>query len=208
MPHLLELFSGTGSVGKVFEAGGWAVTSVDILPRFGPTLLKSVLDLALSDIQMPVDLMWASPPCTHYSRARTTAKTPRDLEGSDRMVQKCLDLAQELRCPYFMENPHSGMLKGRAVVAGIPFRIVDYCKYADDRFTHRARKRTAIWTNTDWHPQRPLCDHDCGYCDGKRHLDQAQRGFDGCSRHTRDALYAIPPALVEDIFEYANAAQT
>ena len=91
MPHLLELFSGTGSVGKVFEAGGWAVTSVDILPRFGPTLLKSVLDLAWSDIQMPVDFMWASPPCTHYSRARTTAKTPRGLEGSDRMVQKCLD---------------------------------------------------------------------------------------------------------------------
>ena len=30
MPHLLELFSGTGSGGKVFEAGGWAVTSVDI----------------------------------------------------------------------------------------------------------------------------------------------------------------------------------
>ena len=78
MPHLLELFSGTGSVGKVFEAGGWQVTSVYILPRFGPTLLKSVLDLALSDIQTPVDLLWASPPCTHYSRARTTAKTPRD----------------------------------------------------------------------------------------------------------------------------------
>ena len=119
MPHLLELFSGTGSVGKVFEAGGWAITSVDILPRFGPTLLKSVLDLALSDIQTPVDLLWASPPCTHYSTARTTAKTPRDLEGSDRMVQKCLDLAMELRCPYFMENPHSGMMKGRAVVAGL-----------------------------------------------------------------------------------------
>ena len=45
MPHLLELFSGTGSVGKVFEAGGWQVTSVDILPRFKPTLLKSVLEI-------------------------------------------------------------------------------------------------------------------------------------------------------------------
>ena len=93
------------------------------------------------------------------------------------MVQKFFDLAMELRCPFFMENPHSGLLKSRAVVMGIPFRIVDYCKYADDRFPHRARKRTAIWTNTDWHPQRPLCNHDCGYCDGKRHRGHAQQEF-------------------------------
>ena len=205
MPHLLELLSGTGSVGKVFEAAGWKVTSVDILPRFAPTLRMSVLDLVADDVSEPVDLLWASPPCTHYSRARTTAKTPRDLEGSDRLVQKCLDLARELRCPYFMENPHSGLLKGRAVVAGLPYRVVDYCKYADERFTHRARKRTAIWTNTDWHPQRPLCEHDCGYCDGRKHLEYAQtRDKDGRRRHTRDALYAIPPALVEDIFQWSE----
>ena len=37
------------------------------------------------------------------------------------MVQKCLDLAQELRCPFFMENPHSGMLKGRQWSQAFPF---------------------------------------------------------------------------------------
>ena len=210
MPHLLELFSGTGSVGKVFKAAGWKVTSVDILPRFEPTLEMSVLDLEVSDIQggddaATIDLMWASPPCTHYSRARTTAKTPRDLEGSDRMVQKFLDLARELGCLFFMENPHSGMLKDRAVVAGLPYRVVDYCKYADERFQHRARKRTAIWTNAEWHPERPLCQHDCGHCEGKRHLDHAQqRDASGRAHHTRDQLYAIPPALVEDIFRWAS----
>ena len=64
-----------------------------------------------------MDLLWASPPCTHYSSARTTAKTPRDLVGSDAMVQKVLDLADELFCYYLMENPNSGLLKSRAVVA-------------------------------------------------------------------------------------------
>ena len=98
------------------------------------------------------------------------------------------------------------MMKSRAVVAGIPFRIVDYCKYANDRFTRRARKRMTIWTNTDWHPQRPLCDHDCGHCDGKKHLEHAQQDWGKGVRRTRDELYAIPPALVEDIFEYANTA--
>jgi len=205
MPHLLELFAGTKSVGKVFEAAGWRVTSVDLLPRFLPTICMDVMDLDVSNLVGDVDLMWASPPCTHYSRARTCAKTPRDLEGSDRMVQKCLDIAAQLGCPYFMENPHTGLLKGRAVVAGIPYRVVDYCKYHDHRCTHRAQKRTAIWTNTDWMPSRSLCLKDCGHCEGNRHLDYAQtRDLNGYRRHTRDALYAIPPLLVEDIFEWAH----
>ena len=93
----------------------------------------------------------------------------QDVVGSDRMVQKCLDIAAQLGCPYFMENPHTGLLKGRAVVAGIPYRVVDYCKYHDHRCTHRAQKRTAIWTNTDWMPSRSLCLKDCGHCEGNRH---------------------------------------
>ena len=99
MPHLLELFCGTKSVGKVFEARGWKVTSVDFDPQFEPTLCMNVLDLEPSMIEGNVDLVWASPLCTHYSRARTTARTPRDLEGSDALVRKCLDLADRLFCP-------------------------------------------------------------------------------------------------------------
>jgi len=34
-----------------------------------------------------------------YSRARTTAKTPRDLEGSDKLVQRVLDLARIFDVP-------------------------------------------------------------------------------------------------------------
>ena len=85
MPHLLELFAGTKSVGKVFEAAGWQVTSVDLEAGFSPTICMNVLDLQPNDIEDQVDLVWASPPCTMYSLARTTGG-PRDLEGSDRMV--------------------------------------------------------------------------------------------------------------------------
>ena len=83
---------------------------------------------------------------------------------------------------------------------------MDYCKYHDHRCTHRAQKRTAIWTNTDWTPSRPLCNKDCGFCDGQRHLDQAQqRNSDRYMRHTQAELYAIPPLLVEDIFDWARS---
>ena len=37
----------------------------------------------------PFDFVWASPPCTQYSRARTTGGA-RDLEGTDALVAKTL----------------------------------------------------------------------------------------------------------------------
>jgi hypothetical protein len=51
------------------------------------------------------------------------------LDAADRLVQKCLDLAAELGLLFILENPWTGKLKSRAVVAGIPMRIVDYCMY-------------------------------------------------------------------------------
>ena len=90
MPNLLELFSGTGSIGKVFRAHGWRVNSVDIRANFEPDICIDVLKLTPDMVPGHVDLMWASPPCTHYSIARSTAKTPRDLVGSDALVQHAL----------------------------------------------------------------------------------------------------------------------
>ena len=130
MPLLLELFSGTGSVGRAFRAHGWGVFSVDIEESAKPTLVADVLHLQPEQLPPNVDLIWASPPCTHYSRARTKAKTPRDLEGSDALVRKVLELVDHyMHIDFFMENPHSGLLRYREVVAGIPMQVVDYCKY-------------------------------------------------------------------------------
>ena len=54
-------------------------------------------------------------------------------------------------------------------------------------------------------PSSPLCLKECGHCEGTRHVDPAQtRDFNGHRRHTRDALYAIPPLLVEDIFDWVS----
>ena len=101
-PVLLELFSGTGSIGRAFRARGWTVFSVDIDATAKPTLVANVLDLQWDALPPEVDCIWASPPCTHYSRARTKAKTPRDLEGSDAIVQKVLDILDfYITCSWF-----------------------------------------------------------------------------------------------------------
>ena len=206
MPHLLELFCGTKSIGKVFEQNGWTVTSVDIKKEFEPDICCNVLDLTPEMIGTVPDLLWASPPCTLYSRARTTAKTPRDLVGSDKMVQKVLDLAAHYGCSYFFENPW-GLLKTREVLQGIPMRVIDYCKYNDGDHPHKARKRTCIWTNTDWIPRRSLCKKDCGYCDEqrKKHLDNAEMvAKEGRPRHTLIELYTIPKALPQELCAYIS----
>ena len=85
MPVLLELFSGTGSMGNAFRQIGWEVISADINPETIATINLDVRELTAEMVGQP-DLMWASPVCTEYSRARTTAKTPRDLEWTDSLV--------------------------------------------------------------------------------------------------------------------------
>ena len=91
MPKLLELFSGTGSVGKVARAMGYEVVSVD---RDMPATHQC--DIMNWDYEQyepkHFDVFWASPPCTEYSRALTTR--PRDIEGANKIVQKTLDILE------------------------------------------------------------------------------------------------------------------
>ena len=64
--NVLELFSGTGSVGKVCDSLGWNVISVDlVLPA---THEMDILDFDYK--QYPKDffsIVWGSPPCIAYS---------------------------------------------------------------------------------------------------------------------------------------------
>ena len=146
MPLLLELFAGTGSISHVFREAGWEVVSLDNDPKSQPDIIADVLEWDYKSHFMPgvVDAIWASPPCTQYSVARTKARLPRDLEGADAMVQRTLDIIEYLKPRvWFMENPQTGLLRTRPVVAGLHYATCDDCV-----FGRPYRKRTAIWTNS------------------------------------------------------------
>ena len=198
MPRALFLCSGTGSVGRPFrEAGGWEVADVDRDGCFGAEIVVDILvwDYRAAFPPGSFDVVWASPDCTQYSVARTTAKTPRDLEGADALVARCVEIMAYLAPRlWFLENPDSGLLKTREVVRGLPFVRVDYCMYGAPH-----RKRTRIWT---WAPR--LCDRS-HLVDGA-HAKTAQqrsgkvrgerRPGDRC---TLDELHALPEALCREI---------
>ncbi len=78
-PRLLDLLSGTWSVGNVFAYEGYEVVSVDINPRFHPTVVTDIMEWD-HRAAYPVgysDVIFACPPCEQLIQARTTA--PRDL---------------------------------------------------------------------------------------------------------------------------------
>ena len=128
--RLLELFSGTNSVGKEFPG---EVVSLDIVGR--PTHKTDILewDYTNGEKYLPghFDMIWASPPCTQYSSARVKANTPRDLVGADSLVNQVLVIIDYFQPGYwFIENPWGGMLRRRSVVSMLPApKKVSYCKY-------------------------------------------------------------------------------
>lgn len=164
---ILELFAGTRSIGKAFEAAGhevysvewdekhpeidWyvdigTITAVDIIERFGKP-----------------DVIWASPDCTSYSIAAISHHREREESGnlapksdyaklSDDVNANLLRLIRDLDPTYyFIENPRGGMRK-MTFMAGLPRYTVTYCQYGDTRM-----KPTDIWTN---HPDpafKPMC---------------------------------------------------
>ena len=74
--------------------------SLDIDPKTGADIIADLLIWEYTQGLGP-DVIWCSPPCTHYSWARSKAKTPRDLEASDKLVQRSLDIIT-----YWMPRAH------------------------------------------------------------------------------------------------------
>jgi site-specific DNA-cytosine methylase len=123
---LLDLFSGTGSVAKAAQIKGWSTTTLDKdLPA---DIQTDILEWDYKSLPPDsFDYIHASPPCTHYSKARTTAKTPRDIEGSNQLVKRTLDIIEYFNPKFFtIENPQSGLLKEQAVVQGLSYNDIDY----------------------------------------------------------------------------------
>tara|TARA_R100001443_G_C3217687_1_gene145097 strand:- start:48 stop:461 length:414 start_codon:yes stop_codon:yes gene_type:complete len=137
MIKVLELFSGTRSIGKCCDALGWTSVSVDlILPADHKV---DIMDFNYKQYPKDTfDIVWASPPCTEYSKAKSVGV--RDIEGANKIVLKTLEIINYFDCKYwFLENPQTGKLKEQIFMKDKPFVDCDYCMYGLPY-----RKRTRI----------------------------------------------------------------
>lgn len=76
---MVELFAGTGTVATAFRSIGWEATTVDNDPETAPDVLAD-LSAGLPLLPQRPGFVWASPPCTEFSRANSRidhgGKTP------------------------------------------------------------------------------------------------------------------------------------
>lgn len=164
---ILELFSGTRSIGRAFEERGHEVFSVDYDVQFDADLHEDIEFLTVEKVLELFghpDVIWMSPDCTTFSIAAISHHRRKNNETGnldpvsdyakkcDRVDRHALQLIKQLNPKYwFIENPRGGMRK-MEWMQGLPRYTVTYCQYGDTRM-----KPTDIWTN---HPNpkfKPMC---------------------------------------------------
>lgn len=174
---VLELFAGTRSIGKAFEAREHEVYSVewdkdfeniDLYADIGQLTAREVIER----FGLP-DVVWASPDCTTFSvmaisKHRRKNPVTKSLDPiteyarfCDEVDQHVLRLIRELQAErerrglppllYFIENPVGGMRK-MEWMQDLPRYTVTYCQYGETRM-----KPTDLWTNHPAPNFKPPC---------------------------------------------------
>jgi site-specific DNA-cytosine methylase len=215
---VLELFSGTHSVGKVCKEKGYEVISVDINDYRGKYPPTHKVDIMKFDYKKykkdEFDIIWSSPPCVYYSvlqnswlgRQRRDKKTKElytftkkhledNMKIGDMWVKKTLEIINYFNPRlWFMENPQTGRLKNRDFMKDLPYYDVDYCMYCNWGY----KKPTRIWTNKkDFKPL--VCNKKCSNVDKEGKHSIQLGGFR--KKTSKLDRYRIPAKLIKSLLE-------
>lgn len=155
---LLELFSGTQSIGNEARKRNWNVVSLD---RDLPSDIKE--DILTWDYKIyptgHFDLITASPVCLYWSLIRkswigrklkmhgdviiTKEILENDINKFGKpMVDKLREIINYFKPKYWwIENPKSSSMKN--YITDLPYYDVDYCQYSNWGY----KKPTRFWTN-------------------------------------------------------------
>ena len=159
---ILELFSGTASVSKMFKENGNETFTIDNNKSCNPDLCIDILKLDIKNIPFKPDFIWASPPCIDYSHAKRTGTS--FIEYSNMLVIKTLSLIIALKPKYWIiENPQTGTLKFQYFMKDLPYTDVSYCRYGKE-----FRKQTRLWNNFNF--KGKVCNHT------EKHKDSCGNG--------------------------------
>jgi len=198
----LDLCSGSKSM-KTFN-NEWDYVSLDIEEKYEPEILTSILDWDYKEYFKTNNtpcFIWFSPPCNEYSilnHARPD-KIP-DIEGSNKIVRKGLEIIEYAKCPFVIENPQTGCLKNQGILDDIDFTDVDYCQYG-----YPYRKRTRLWHNINFIGNKCV-KSECEFVkDGRHQYSIGNSSYKtnvkeiGNKKSRLEQRYSIPTKLLNQI---------
>ena len=156
---ILELFKGTGSVGKVANKLGLNVISLDFEEKYKPDILTDILEWDYKkwskDNNFKPNFIWASPPCNTYSplayplkernTQTTTPYSKRAKEGT-KLLYKTIEIIKYFKklnpkLLFVIENP-KGMMRNDKEIMKLGRDNTLYCSYGDFK-----RKSTDFFNN-------------------------------------------------------------
>ena len=160
-------------------------------------------------LMLPVDVIWASPPCEtfsvasigHHWQGGSKAYEPKTVAAKEGIarVKRTLEIITELRPRvWIIENPR-GVLRKMPFMEALPYRhTVSYCQYGDTRM-----KPTDLWSNFAL-DVRPMCKngdpcHEAAPR-GARTGTQGVKGYRDRSRVPHDLCLSIIEQLEDDVF--------
>lgn len=202
--RILELFSGTGSVGKVAQQLGWDVVAVDISDELGH--VDILVDIMKWDYKTyppkHFDIIWGSPPCATFSILQycTVGRNGRTKEGIVQkmhsvgvpVLMKLLEIIMYFQPSFwFIENPKTGRMKE---FLSLPYYDVDYCRYG-----YNYKKPTRIWTNViGFENKQCMGAGKCHAMVGNKHVGKVAGTADSKAVPLNER-YSIPQPLLEDL---------
>lgn len=205
----LELFCGTKSFSNIAKEF-YNTCTLDLNANCNPDICVDILNWDYSKIpQNHYRIIWASPPCTEFSLAKTIGK--RDLKLASKIVRRTLKIIEYFKPKYFViENP-VGLLRNMNYMKKYKkfLTTVSYCKYG-----YKYRKNTDLWTNIKYQPKECKPGSYCNYKakHGKHEYSVSNQTHKYDSNNIRieqnylkktSDRYKMPPRLIQTLLEHA-----
>jgi site-specific DNA-cytosine methylase len=202
---LLELFKGTGSVGKVATPKGYEVLSLDFDKKFQPDIHTDILNWDYKKYHTETnyipDFIWGSPPCQTFSpcvyrlkerNTKTAEPVSERAKIGTQILHKLLEIIEFFKTLnpnllFCIENP-VGMMRRDSKMLELHRESTYYNLYGDIKL-----KPTDFWSNfkTNIIP----CKNNKKKCKDYILVQKLSKMKD---------KYAIPPTLIEQILTSAD----